>query len=47
MEATVIVLILIIAGATLFALGFFLGWRSRPTAQQGFDVVAAHDEKQH
>ncbi len=41
------VIILIAASAALFALGYIVGRRSRPTEQRGFDVVAAHDEKQH
>ncbi len=47
MSMVVIVTILIIGGAGLFALGFLVGRRSRATDQRGFDVVAVHDEKQH
>jgi hypothetical protein len=46
MSMAVIVTILIIGGAGLFALGFLVGRRSR-AMQRGFDVVAVHDEKQH
>ena len=43
----VVVAILLIVSAGMFALGFFVGRRSR-TEQHGFDVVAVHDEsKQH
>jgi hypothetical protein len=46
MAMIVIILILCLLGAGLFALGFLVGRRSRP-AVRGFDVVAVPDEKQH
>ena len=47
MGVVILLAILIIGGASLFALGFFIGRRSRAD-QHGFDVVAVHDEsKQH
>jgi hypothetical protein len=39
----VVVAILLIGSAGMFALGFFVGRRSRAD-QRGFDVVAVHDE---
>jgi len=46
--AFLVLLILIVTGAALFALGFFVGRRSRPAGEQrGFEVVSVHDEKQH
>jgi hypothetical protein len=46
MNMAVIIAILLIGGAGLFALGLLVGRRSRATVR-GFDVVAVHDEKQH
>ena len=46
MAMIVIIAILLLAGGGLFALGYLVGRRSRPIVR-GFDVVAAHDEKQH
>ena len=48
MGVVIVLAILIIGGASLFALGFLVGRRSRLAEQRGFDVVAVHDEsKQH
>jgi len=47
MGVVIVLAILIIGGAGLFALGFLVGRRSRLAEQRGFDVVAVHDDKQH
>lgn len=46
MGMALVVIILVVFGVALFALGYFVGRRSRP-AVRGFDVVSVHDEKQH
>ncbi|HEV2292640.1 MAG TPA: hypothetical protein VGR35_02220 [Tepidisphaeraceae bacterium] len=46
MGMALVVIILLALGLGLFALGYLVGRRSRPTVR-GFDVVAVHDEKQH
>jgi hypothetical protein len=46
MGVMIAVIILVVLGAGLFALGYVVGRRSRPAEVRGFDVVSV-DEKQH